>query len=710
MKRAAFLLAVALAAVPVSAQDTVSTAPCRMDGTDCPGTYAGTPAPTGAAANAVAVFLGSPLRLSYLAAGTPLQVLRVNAGGTALEWAAAGAAGAGGADTQIQYSDAGTLNGHAGFTLQKASGAVGLTAPFTLTPGADIVPLTVRAYSSGTSYIQQNQDSSNNVLSGWTHAGEPFLVAGKGAGKVLTSDANGVGTWGTAAGGITNGAGANVVPKSNGTNLVASTVTDDGTTLTLGNAGVTVTEATGALKASTVTGSNLTSGRVPIVGTSGLITDDSGLTYDAATDTLTTGAIVVGSKTLTGPSAGVLQLGAAAADADGVDQTLQTQGGITGTNRAAGDLTIQTGVGTGTGASSIIFKAPTPQATGTTPQTNATVLTLKDSGTSGTSIPQVLAPAGLSTGIRAGVLLGANQGLAGLASGLSLLVDGSKWHAQFYDGARVAFPAGAAVGWSPSASTTAPDVVSANDLILTRGAAATLQLGADSSATPVAQTLQAQGSRGGTDTDVPGANLTIQSGAGTGNGTSSTLNFYTPAQTTSGTTAQTQTLRMTIGAQNSTILTNWNGVSAETSTLGITTRSWRSAFLNTSIQGSKTKTFTNNTKTGFVTIAVPSSTIATGKIIYEILAKDATNTQAISGTLQFSAAANSSGTVTAATTADAYTPMNPCTSGTLTNATTQTTGANTLTIEFQPNSSLTATTLEIHWRIDSPGTQAITAL
>lgn len=40
-------------------------------------------------------------------------------------------------------------------------------------------------------------------------------------------------TWSCGAGGITNSAGNNVIPKSNGTNLVASSATDDGTTFTI---------------------------------------------------------------------------------------------------------------------------------------------------------------------------------------------------------------------------------------------------------------------------------------------------------------------------------------------------------------------------------------------------------------------------------------------------------------------------------------------
>lgn len=55
--------------------------------------------------------------------------------------------------------------------------------------------------------------------------------------KISSICREGPGTWDNVAGpgvggGITNGAGANVIPKSNGTNLVASTLTDSGTNIT----------------------------------------------------------------------------------------------------------------------------------------------------------------------------------------------------------------------------------------------------------------------------------------------------------------------------------------------------------------------------------------------------------------------------------------------------------------------------------------------
>ena len=84
------------------------------------------------------------------------------------------------------------------------------------------------------------------------------------------------------------------------------------------------------------------------------------------------------------------------------------------------------------------------------------------------------------------------------------------------------------------------------DVFLVRSAAATLQMGAADAAAPVAQTLRAQGSRAGTDTNIGGGNLTIQSGTGTGTGTASSLILRSPVVAASGTTAQTQTTGLTI--------------------------------------------------------------------------------------------------------------------------------------------------------------------
>lgn len=67
-----------------------------------------------------------------------------------------------------------------------------------------------------------------------------------------------------------------------------------------------------------------------------------------------------------------------------------------------------------------------------------------------------------------------------------------------------------------------------------------------SGASPGARTVQGNSSRGGTDTNVGGGNLTITSGAGTGTGAISTLILQSPVAAASGTTQQTQTTGLTI--------------------------------------------------------------------------------------------------------------------------------------------------------------------
>lgn len=75
---------------------------------------------------------------------------------------------------------------------------------------------------------------------------------------------------------------------------------------------------------------------------------------------------------------------------------------------------------------------------------------------------------------------------------------------------------------------------------------ATLQLGTANAASPVAQTVRAQGSRSGTDSNVGGGNLTVTAGNGTGNGAISSLILQSPVAVGSGTGAQTQTTGLTI--------------------------------------------------------------------------------------------------------------------------------------------------------------------
>lgn len=84
-------------------------------------------------------------------AGEGLKVVRVNVGETGLEFAAASAGTPGGADTQVQFNDAGAFGGDAGFTYNKATNALSLNGSansLSLAGSATTAPVTLTA--SGT--------------------------------------------------------------------------------------------------------------------------------------------------------------------------------------------------------------------------------------------------------------------------------------------------------------------------------------------------------------------------------------------------------------------------------------------------------------------------------------------------------------------------------------------------------------------------------
>ena len=84
------------------------------------------------------------------------------------------------------------------------------------------------------------------------------------------------------------------VALSNTFNEFRSTFNDAANTVNSFTAG------TGAISANTITLATLTSGRVPLVSTAGLIVDDSNLTYNTSTDVLTLGGATDASSTTTG--------------------------------------------------------------------------------------------------------------------------------------------------------------------------------------------------------------------------------------------------------------------------------------------------------------------------------------------------------------------------------------------------------------------------
>jgi len=84
------------------------------------------------------------------------------------------------------------------------------------------------------------------------------------------------------------------VALSNTFNEFRSTFNDTANTVN------SLTGGGGNISANSVTASNLTSGRVPLVSTSGLIVDDSNLTYNTSTDILTLGGATDASSSTTG--------------------------------------------------------------------------------------------------------------------------------------------------------------------------------------------------------------------------------------------------------------------------------------------------------------------------------------------------------------------------------------------------------------------------
>src|SRR5438132_438561 len=134
------------------------------------------------------------------------------------------------------------------------------------------------------------------------------------------------------------------------------------------------------------------------------------------------------------------------------------------------------------------------------------------------------------------------------------------------------------------------------------------------------------------------------------------------------------------------------------------------AFFSKSVQGSRTKTLTESSATNFVSIGVANSTAIAGKVVYTIRASDATDTQGLSGELFFSCVATAAGAVTCAALSDQHT-LNPVSTGTLTNAMTNTTATNLVTLLANAVSSLTQTTLRIDYRVELQGnTASVTAL
>lgn len=312
-------------------------------------------------------------------------------------------------------------------------------------------------------------------------------------------------------------------------------------------------------------------------GTVGLLAaSNASIGFSSATNLTTTTFDTI----LTRKAAANFQLGATDAAAP-VAQTLSVQSVVTGTTNTAGtNFTITGSQGTGTGAGgSLIFQVAPAGTTGSTPNALATALTI----------------ASTKTATFAGDVSVSGSFLAGNGNSFAVTTG---FHTVLWNGAQL--------GWASAGAVTTSSTA---DAILTRRAAATINLGAADAASPVAQTLSTQGSRAGTDTNVGGANLTIQSGIGTGTGTASSIVFKAPVAVGSGTGAQTATTALTLTGTTATF------TGQVTAPNNLNTNNAITAVANAATVPitSKINTVTNNSAAG-LTITLTTSGAIDGQI------------------------------------------------------------------------------------------------
>ncbi len=162
------------------------------------------------------------------------------------------------------------------------------------------------------------------------------------------------------------------------------------------------------------------------------------------------------------------------------------------------------------------------------------------------------------------------------------------------------FGATTAMLWTSGSIGIGQPYASGQDLILSRFAAATLQLGQADANTPVAQTLKAQSGLTGSGSDIGGPDFSISPGLGTGFGTTSTYGlgrvlFKTPVQQATGATIQTYATAAAIGPQTITSATSnpvldlnqtWNnaGLTATAIKLNVTSTASAAASLLMDLQ------------------------------------------------------------------------------------------------------------------------------
>lgn len=207
--------------------------------------------------------------------------------------------------------------------------------------------------------------------------------------------------------------------------------------------------------------------------------------------------------------------------------------------------------------------------------------------------------------------------------------------------------------------TTGVYIGSSLDTAFFREAAQLIQVGADS-ATPTTYTIKGTDSRSGTDTNTAGGHMLIAAGRGTGTAAGGNLILQTSVATTTGTSAGTLSAReFYYGGE---------------------------------------KTMTESSATTLVNIAFGTSKYIGGTLVATTHADDATDFQATTEHLTFSAV-NKAGTVTATIQGTPSSSTTAASAGTLTTTWTIVNNGASVDIKNNAVSSLTQTTLKVSYKL-----------
>lgn len=463
---------------------------------------------------------------------------------------------------------------------------------------------------------------------------------GGGTSNFLRAD----GTWAAPSSGITNSAGANVIPKSDGTNLVASSVTDSSGLLTWtapnNAAAATITRATSGV------GTIATSSNTSIVGTGTKF-----LSQVRPGDTITPNGQTVKTVASVTDDTHLTLTANASATGSGLTYTLSAATFAINPNGSS-SLPLVT---YGASANSLMWG--TNLSIGSS-CANELLIGSGWSCTDNGGQPGIAI--GTGGGVGGGVFVGHSTGGGSTflgngatnnqSSSLTICAGGcTPSNGPYFVIGRGGNPTN--VVWTYAGSTSGGQWGSFHDLT-----DVFFGNGPENSGTPDNVTLH---STGGNGSNKAGGNLTMAPGRSTGTGAGGNFSVQTSPSGSTGTSSNALTDRVYVKAQAVTL--------TESSATAVLT-----------------------------SIGVASGTVTGGTLFYTVEANDGTDFQVLRGQVLFSAV-NKGGTLT--TTLGTPTEITSVSTGTLTDTITLTTGTNTIIPNINAVSSLTQTVLRATVRV-----------